>query len=82
MADTAHFCADQRIRLCQVLTEPVTHQPLLQAQQLQVLQRLQLLGIQIHPSALSCDTGTALSGQNMLLAADSNLPINQWPKTT
>jgi len=31
---------------------------------------------------LSCATGTVPSGQNMLLAVVSNLPINQWPKTT
>jgi hypothetical protein len=70
--------------------EPITleeqgdaaYDTLLQAQQLQVLQRLQLLGIQIHPSDLSCATGMVPSGQNMLLVAVSNLPINQWPKTT
>ena len=33
-------------------------------------------------SALSCATGMELSGQSMLLAAVSNLPINQWLKTT
>jgi hypothetical protein len=82
MADTAPFCVDQQILLCLVPVSQATQQLLLQPQQLQAPHLLQLPGIQIHPSDLSCDTGTVRSGQNMLLAADSNLPINQWLKTT
>jgi hypothetical protein len=59
-------------RYCAFLRRPTNPSQLL----------LQQPGTQIHPSVLSCATGTVPSGQNMLLAVVSNLPINQWPETT
>lgn len=83
-AGIAHFYADQ-LRQLLLLLLPRQHrfkQPLKQRPQQFLQLLLQLLGIQIHPSASSCATGTDPSGQNMLLVVVSNLPINQLLKTT